>query len=156
MMSIRKSQAIWRCTWPKWSYLVAKFLTDASGAFWWLEFPTNACGATWWLNLLSITYPWGPFCLWQFFFLFLRGWLDWPERTNCMGEKGESNSCVLFVNGTFLNNLFIFKRPRCWTWLISTWQGCAGSPLVNQHFMNERESIMPHIWLKKWRFPLLL
>ena len=158
MMPIRKSQEIWRCTWwPKWSYLVAKFLTDASGAFCWLEFPTNACGATWWLNLLDIlnlppTHG-DRFACGNFSF-FLRGWLDWPERTNWMGEKGESKSCVLFVNGTFFNNLFIFKRPRCWTWLISTWQRCAGSPLVNQHFMNERESIMPHIWLKKWRFPL--
>ena len=32
---IRKSQAIWQCM---WRHLVAKVLTNASGATWWLNF----------------------------------------------------------------------------------------------------------------------
>ena len=71
----------------KWCHLVAKFLTNASGATCWpnflrmqvappggqivAEFSTNACGAICILNLLAIKclqlwcQPMGPLCLWQ-------------------------------------------------------------------------------------------
>ena len=125
-MRIRKSQVKLRCM---WCHLVAKSLTNASGATWWPNFllmyvpPSGGwiSKKCMWrhLNLLAIGYlqlrcqPMGPLCLWQCF-------VDTTFISNIISlsrlflTRAVSSMCQSFLGWTLVNSSK--STSMSWTW----------------------------------------